>query len=96
MIRFALILFLVFASVNAHAEDFNVCEDENQETVCKPRIMHAIEQGDFLLVKEIVESGFDVNTHFPVYYGTIPPDACRDARGKADCILPARARRRPV
>ncbi|MDP2654102.1 MAG: ankyrin repeat domain-containing protein [Candidatus Omnitrophota bacterium] len=46
-----------------------VCSDDSELFDCKPRIMKAIETGDFDLVKKIVESGVDVNTAYPSYYG---------------------------
>lgn len=76
MVRYTLYAAFVFCfmlfPVNAYAGDMEVCEEDVENSVCKPRIMDAIERGDYRLIKRIVESGFDVNTHFTYYYGITP------------------------
>ncbi len=46
-----------------------VCTDDTELFDCKPRIMKAIENGDFALVQKIVQNGVDVNTAYPYHYG---------------------------
>jgi hypothetical protein len=46
-----------------------VCKDNDDHYGCKPRIMKVIEDGDFALVKKMVQEGVDVNRSYPYFYG---------------------------